>query len=70
MAGCRSRNDSDGRMRQVRGDKLIKHVEKQYDIDLGVRGDMKLKTALRILAYRFSDRAREARTEDQCLDIL
>ena len=45
MKGQRSRNDG-GELRQKRGDTLIKTIEKQYGIDLNVRGDMKLETYL------------------------
>lgn len=43
MHGCRSRND-DGRLRNKRDDTLIRTIEQQYRIDLGVRSDMKLGT--------------------------
>ena len=43
MRGCRSRNE-DGRLRDKRDDTLIRTIEKQYKIDLGVRADMKLGT--------------------------
>ena len=41
MRGNRSRNN-DGRLRDKRDDTLIRTIEKQYKIDLGVRGDMEL----------------------------
>lgn len=47
MAGCRSRNTTDHLMRRVRSDKLVEHIEEQYKINLGVRGDMELGTALK-----------------------
>jgi hypothetical protein len=43
MKGPRARND-DGELRQVRGDKLVSTIEAEYDVDLGVRGDMRLDT--------------------------
>ena len=45
MKGIRSRNN-DGELRQKRGDTHIETIEKQYGIDLGVRGDMHLSTLL------------------------
>lgn len=45
MKGIRARND-DGELRQKRGDTHIETIEKQYGIDLGVRGDMHLSTLL------------------------
>ena len=44
MAGQRSRNESDGHLRQVRGDKQVGTIEAEYNIDLGVRSDMRLDT--------------------------
>lgn len=43
MRGPRSRND-DGQLRQKRGDTLVRTIEEQYDVDFGVRGDMRLDT--------------------------
>jgi DNA-binding transcriptional MerR regulator len=43
MQGGRSR-DEDGRLREKRGDTLVRTIEEQYDVDLGVRGDMRLDT--------------------------
>ena len=45
MKGIRSRNE-DGKLREKRGDTHIKTIEKQYDRDFGVRGDMHLHTLL------------------------
>ncbi len=45
MQGYRSRNEN-GRLRDKRDDTLIGTIEKQYDIDLGVRSDMELGTYL------------------------
>jgi len=45
MKGIRSRNES-GELRHKRSDTLVKTIEKKYDVDLGVRGDMKLGTLL------------------------
>jgi hypothetical protein len=46
MRGYRSRN-KDGQLRDKRDDTLIRTIEKQYDIDLGARGDMHLGTYLK-----------------------
>ncbi|HEY4322048.1 MAG TPA: hypothetical protein VGM77_12840 [Gemmatimonadales bacterium] len=43
MNGCRSR-DENGELRHKRGDTLARTIEKQYDVDLGVRGDARLDT--------------------------
>ena len=43
MRGNRSRTKS-GPLREKRGDTQIKTIEKQYGIDLGVRGDMRWDT--------------------------
>jgi hypothetical protein len=45
MRGIRSRNE-DGQLREKRGDTHVKTIEKQYDRDFGVRGDMHLDTLL------------------------
>ncbi len=45
MRGERSRN-KDGQLRDKRDDTRIDTIEKQYGIDLGVRGDMQLGTYL------------------------
>jgi hypothetical protein len=45
MRGERSRNDN-GELRQKRSDTHIGTVEKNYNIDLGVRSDMHLGTYL------------------------
>lgn len=45
MKGIRSRNES-GELRHKRSDTLVKTIEKKYDVDLGVRGDMKLGNLL------------------------
>lgn len=44
MKGQRSRNKTDGRMRQKRGDTQAKTLEKEYGVDLPVRGDARLDT--------------------------
>jgi len=36
--------DDDGRLRQKRGDTLVGNIEREYDIDFGVRSDMRLDT--------------------------
>ncbi len=43
MRGCRSRNEN-GPLRAKRGDTLIGTIENQYDINLGVRSDMRWDT--------------------------
>ena len=43
MRGDRSR-DENGRLRQKRADTHIGTIENEYDIDLGVRSDMRLDT--------------------------
>ncbi len=45
MRGDRARN-KDGRLRDKRNDTLVGTIEKKYNIDLGVRSDMKLGTYL------------------------
>lgn len=45
MRGLRSRN-SNGLLRDTRDDKHVKTLEKQYDRDFGVRGDMHVGTLL------------------------
>lgn len=45
MRGIRSRNES-GPLREKRGDTHISSIEKEYEIDLGVRSDMHLDTFL------------------------
>jgi hypothetical protein len=46
MKGYRSRNQ-DGQLRQKRGDTHVGTIEKQYDVDYGVRDDMHLDTLLK-----------------------
>ena len=46
MKGDRART-IDGTLRQKRGDTHIGTIEKQYDIDLSVRSDMRLDTFLK-----------------------
>jgi hypothetical protein len=46
MRGYRTRN-IDGKLREKRSDTLIRTIEKQYGIDLGVRGNMQLGTYLK-----------------------
>lgn len=46
MQGYRSRNES-GPLRKKRSDTLVKTIEKQYDVDFKVRGDMQLGTLLK-----------------------
>lgn len=44
MRGCRPRNEGDGQLRQKRGDTRADTLEQLYDVDLRVRGDMRLDT--------------------------
>jgi len=46
MRGIRSRNES-GPLRAKRGDTHVENIEKTYDRDFGVRGDMRLDTLLK-----------------------
>lgn len=46
MRGERSRNLSDGQLRQKRSDTHVGTIEARYDIDLGMRSDAHLGTAL------------------------
>ncbi len=39
----RTRDDS-GELRQKRGDTLVGNIEREYDVDFGVRSDMRLDT--------------------------
>ena len=48
MRGCRSRNDESGQLRLKRGDTHAATIERQYGVDLGVRGDMRLDTLRRL----------------------
>lgn len=36
--------DDDGRLRQKRGDTHVGNIEREYDVDFGVRDDMHLQT--------------------------
>jgi len=45
MKGQRSRN-STGPLRKKRGDTHVSTIEKKYEVDFGVRGDMHLSTLL------------------------
>jgi hypothetical protein len=47
MRGKRSRNQTDGRLRDTRDDKHVGTLEKQYDRDFGVRSDMHVDTLLK-----------------------
>jgi len=46
MAKSRSKSTT-GKIRQKRGDTLVKTIEKQYKTDLGYRSDAKLSTVLK-----------------------
>ncbi len=48
MRGNRSRNQ-DGPLRDTRDDKHVETLEKQYNRDFGVRGDMHVGTLLKKL---------------------
>ena len=48
MAGCRSRNEGNGQLRQKRGDTQAGTIEREYGVDLGVRSDMRLDTLRKI----------------------
>lgn len=45
-----TRNNS-GQFRSRRSDTLVKTIEKQYNVDLGVRDDMKLGNYLKKIGY-------------------
>ena len=36
--------DANGELRQKRGDTLVGNIEREYGVDFGVRGDMRLDT--------------------------
>jgi hypothetical protein len=46
MRGKRSRNETDGRLRDTRDDKHVGTLEEQYGRDFGVRTDMHVDTLL------------------------
>lgn len=46
MRGERSRNATNGQLRQKRNDTHVGTIEAEYGIDLGMRADAHLKTAL------------------------
>lgn len=46
MAGCRSRNSGDGQLRAKRDDTHVGTIERKYGIDLRMRSDAHLRTAL------------------------
>jgi hypothetical protein len=46
MGTTRNKTKS-GQIRKKRSDTLVKSIEKQYNVDLGVRSDMKLETLLK-----------------------
>jgi len=47
MRGDRSRNTTNGRLRDTRDDKHVGTLEKQYGVDFNVRSDMHVGTLLR-----------------------
>ena len=46
MRGNRSRNTTNGRLRDTRDDKHVGTLENQYGLDFGVRSDMHVGTLL------------------------
>jgi hypothetical protein len=46
MAGCRARNEGNGQLRAKRGDTHVGTIEAKYGVDLGMRSDAHLRTAL------------------------
>ncbi len=46
MRGIRSRNQN-GRLRRKRSDTLVQTIEKEYNVDFGVRGDIELGALLK-----------------------
>ncbi|HQW26788.1 MAG TPA: hypothetical protein PLV75_12545 [Saprospiraceae bacterium] len=51
MRGDRSRNVH-GELREKRGDTFVANIEKKYDRDFGVRGDMHLDTLLEKTGFK------------------
>ncbi|MDD2764505.1 MAG: hypothetical protein PHE83_11075 [Opitutaceae bacterium] len=51
MRGLRCRNESNGRLREKRGDTHVGTIERRYDVNLGARADMHLDTLLRQRGY-------------------
>lgn len=47
MRGNRTRNKTDGRLRDTRDDKHVGTLEQQYKRDFGVRSDMHVGTLLK-----------------------
>jgi len=47
MRGNRSRNKSNGRLRDTRNDKHVGTLEKQYNRDFGVRSNMHVDSLLK-----------------------
>jgi hypothetical protein len=47
MNGCRSRNSGNGQLRTKRGDTHVRTIEERYGIDLGMRSNAHLETALK-----------------------
>ncbi len=54
--------DEDGEIHRKRGDTLIGTIEKEYDVDFGVRADMRLDTFLEKNGY---DSLKEALRNNQ-----
>ena len=51
MRGDRSRNKTNGRLRDTRDDKHVGTLEEQYNRDFGVRSDMQVGTLLDKTGY-------------------
>ncbi len=51
MRGDRSRTEH-GPLRAKRGDTHVGTIEKQYDVDFGVRSDMRLDTLLKQTGFK------------------
>lgn len=47
MRGPRSRNETNGRLREKRGDTHVSTIEQRYGVDLHARADMHLDTLLK-----------------------
>lgn len=46
MIGCRARNEGNGQLRAKRGDTHVGTIEAKYGVDLRMRSDAHLRTAL------------------------
>ena len=52
MRGPRSRNESNGRLREKRGDTHVETIERRYGVELDARADMHLDTLLEKRGYK------------------